>query len=720
MSKSNNQGPFSTNNVIQDNLGNNDNYLKELNENRKSSTNLSKTDHNGKSEIVKSKTKIIKKVLLCFLGILIIVGSVLLIGHLNKGWFKKKKNLVVIQKREEDYISRYLEIKNSTQYYYVEGENETQKVQNFTILTDFIVTINKKNKIDKIYNFNEIDYLYESYLLIINITQLNETNSVYLGGMNIYDESKSIKDLIKTNNEFFSNISLDENYQNNSSINKTQNNIPFALFYFYENGTLDEIYFPKNVNEFYKTAIIDLIEKVTPKLSNSLYKNETDKRRLEIKKEGIYLDYEQIIKSGKLSKTKIYEDKFEKNIDKNEYKYTSDRYEINSKIIRTFNSFGDMILLEMEGEATFKNNPLESKKNINLKYKEKGEEKISANESYYNLGLDEFKMNVTANMELIQITKDPLTLQNLNILCQMLNLEKYINYKKNLDNENDYIINDVITNKNQKQLLLDNTYDRNNISKIIDTFDINNVYNIYDTYDLNDTNITENLKKNLTNNKNINYLYSYKTTYKILSVNFLGLNIDLQQNLYINKNDGLRQNDINLIIGSEEIIVSTVNISQHNYSGLNTISKTLSDKHFELLEKRFKSFGYLIKASFYINCYLNHGISIDIIKGEMFTKGFTFFDLGVSGSLGPDFIFISFGTELVGHIAQGNTYIQANTLLNINSNKTYFLYYKKLYAFRVDLELYFSISLLFWEKNLRENINLFNGISSYDFFYQYK
>ena len=59
MSKSNNQGPFSTNNVIQDNLGNNDNYLKELNENRKSSTNLSKTDHNGKSEIVKSKTKII-------------------------------------------------------------------------------------------------------------------------------------------------------------------------------------------------------------------------------------------------------------------------------------------------------------------------------------------------------------------------------------------------------------------------------------------------------------------------------------------------------------------------------------------------------------------------------------------------------------------------------------------------------------------------------------
>ena len=270
--------------------------IKELNKSINASTSSSNTDK--KSKIDKKNKRTIIIVALSILGLLFIVGLVLLIGHLGFGWFKKKKDLVVQPKRENYYVSRYLENKNSTNYYYYEGENETQKLQNFSIVTDFIVAINKKNKIDKIYDFNEIDYLYESYLLILNITELNETDSVYLGGINIYDESKSINDLIKKNNEFFSNISLDENYQNNSSINKTQNNIPFALFYFYENGTLDEIYFPKNVNEFYKTAIIDLIEKVTPKLSNSLYKNETEKRRLEIKKEGIYLDYEQIIKSG--------------------------------------------------------------------------------------------------------------------------------------------------------------------------------------------------------------------------------------------------------------------------------------------------------------------------------------------------------------------------------------------------------------------------------------
>ena len=158
---------------------------------------------------------------------------------------------------------------------------------------------------------------------------------------------------------------------------------------------------------------------------------------------------------------------------------------------------------------------------------------------------------------------------------------------------------------------------------------------------------------------------------------------------------------------------------QYYYSGAKSTSKTLFDSGFSLLGKRFKSFGYFIKVSFNLKCYLNHGISIDVIRGEMYTKGSTYFDLGVSGSFGPDFIFISFGAELTGHIAQGNSYIQANTLLNINSKKAYFSYYKNLYSCRVDLEFYFSIWLIFWKKKFKETINIFKGFSSYDYFYEY-
>ena len=266
-----------------------------------------KSSQKEKSTINYSKKKII--IIVSIIIILIIVGLILIIGHIAFGWFKKKKELVVEQKRQENNVSRYLETKNATNIYNYDGINDTQNIINNTILTDFIVALNKKTKIDKRYDLSDIDYIYETFLLIINITLLNETDSLFLGGLNIYDDSKTIQDLIEINYNLFPNNS----YESINLTNKTQNNIPFCKFYFYENGTLDNIYFPINVNDFYKSAIEDLIEKVTPKLSKSLYKNETNKRRLDNKEEGVYFNYEQILRNGALDKTIIYEDKI-KNI----------------------------------------------------------------------------------------------------------------------------------------------------------------------------------------------------------------------------------------------------------------------------------------------------------------------------------------------------------------------------------------------------------------------
>ena len=75
--------------------------------------------------------------------------------------------------------------------------------------------------------------------------------------------------------------------------------------------------------------------------------------------------------------------------------------------------------------------------------------------------------------------------------------------------------------------------------------------------------------------------------------------------------------------------------------------------------------------------------------------------------------------EISGHIAQGESFIQANTLLNINSEMTKFLYYRKLSACQVDLEFYFSISLLIWQKKFKQSINLYRGVASNSTFYEY-
>ena len=103
----------------------------------------------------------------------------------------------------------------------------------------------------------------------------------------------------------------------------------------------------------------------------------------------------------------------------------------------------------------------------------------------------------------------------------------------------------------------------------------------------------------------------------------------------------------------------------------------------------------------------------------MYTKGIGSFDMGISGTFGLDFKLISCGVELSGHIAQGDSFIQANTLLNKNSEKTRFLYSKKLSSCRVDLEFFFSFSLKVWEKKYKESINLYKGLSVNSSFIEY-
>ena len=121
----------------------------------------------------KSKKKKILIISLSSLSVLLIIAIILLVGHFRFDWFKKKKELVIATDRKVNSVSRYLEHKNAINYYEFEGRNETQETQNYSIISDFIVALSKKERIDKRYDFSDIDYIYEAFLLIINITQLN-------------------------------------------------------------------------------------------------------------------------------------------------------------------------------------------------------------------------------------------------------------------------------------------------------------------------------------------------------------------------------------------------------------------------------------------------------------------------------------------------------------------------------------------------------------------
>ena len=111
----------------------------------------------------KGKITLIIASVLIFLTITI---AVLIIGHFKYGWFMKKNDLVIIQNREVNLVSRFVEQKKASNYYDVEGLSEDQRIKDNIVSTDFIVGINKRKKINSIFDFKENDYLYESFLLI--------------------------------------------------------------------------------------------------------------------------------------------------------------------------------------------------------------------------------------------------------------------------------------------------------------------------------------------------------------------------------------------------------------------------------------------------------------------------------------------------------------------------------------------------------------------------
>ena len=98
----------------------------------------------------------------------------------------------------------------------------------------------------------------------------------------------------------------------------------------------------------------------------------------------------------------------------------------------------------------------------------------------------------------------------------------------------------------------------------------------------------------------------------------------------------------------------------------------------------------------------------------MYVKGYETVYLGVSAKIGVNLFIVSFGAKIKGHIADGTQYILANT---INGN-TRLEKYRKLSSCSVDLELYFSVWILFWKKTYSTTFNLFKGFSTYNSYYQ--
>ena len=519
-----------------------------------------------------------------------IAVAVLIIGHFKYGWFMKKNDLVIIQNREVNLVSRFVEQKKASNYYDVEGLDEDQRIKDNIVSTDFIVGINKRKKINSIFDFKENDYLYESFLLIINLTLINETNSQYLGGLNIFDKSKSAEELIKLNDEFFLQIiTKEKNINITNKANKTSfiENIPFCKFYYFQNGTIDKIYFPKGMDEFYKSAMTDLIEKITPKLSKSLYQDKANKRRLQNEQEeGIKLNYEKIIKNGEIEKIIIYEDNVQKD-------FHEKNTELNSKIIRTFNSSGDITSLKMKGEVKFKSFSPDKKDNTkknnekkNLRFAEEAKDiyyRTNDTNDNANFGFNEFSMNITSNMELIQNGIEP------KILEKLLKISKLISFEIYKEPE------ETFTYDEKKENITNNT----------------EIYPIKSN---------ETIKRNLVGENIINFPHISNAWFVLYDKYVRNKRVIITQHLYINPYTNLRTDTLILNLDQREYILDELSIKHDLAKSSDSRYNYIPGKKYGI-GLDFPIFGFSIRVTIYFYFRISHGMRGSFMGGYAYIEG---------------------------------------------------------------------------------------------------
>ena len=194
-----------------------------------------------------SKDKLEKAKMIVMIGILAAciatITTVFLIGYSKFGWFQKNQDNVIRSVYSQNQVLLFNEFKTiSTE---IETKNGKENIDQ-TIETDFMVVINSKKKLNY---FGVIDYLYNATIVILK----TKSNDKVVNDLDLTNKAQ-------TENFLFSN-----------------NEHPLAKFSFYENGTLAEIYLSNDTNQFYANNLVDLIEKIIPRISKKIYNNKKNK-----------------------------------------------------------------------------------------------------------------------------------------------------------------------------------------------------------------------------------------------------------------------------------------------------------------------------------------------------------------------------------------------------------------------------------------------------------
>ena len=198
-------------------------------------------------EKVETKPNKIKIALILLVSLLLVATTtILLVGHFKFDWFKSDEYKIDAKINRSLYQANYFSEKKSlyTKFIFAGGNSEERE---YILDNNFVVFLTEKK-----------DKINTAILVLLSSTAIAEDKIQELPHLNMFDEEQ-IKEL---------------------EANPDGTKYPMAVFKFTDEGKIEEIKLPYDMDQYNAESIIDLINKTTPKLLRN--KKEDMSKGLEI------------------------------------------------------------------------------------------------------------------------------------------------------------------------------------------------------------------------------------------------------------------------------------------------------------------------------------------------------------------------------------------------------------------------------------------------------
>ena len=203
----------------------------------------------NEQEVVETKSSNKIKYTIAIISSTLVIAAIttLLIGHFKFDWFKNDNYKIDANIKRNVYQANYFSEKKTLNAKFTLPDGVSQQKE-YIIDTNFVVYL-----VDKTEKMNT------AFLILLSSTLQEDEKLKELPHLNIFDENER-KEL---------------------EANPDGAKYPIAKFKFDDDGKIEEIQLPDNMNEYHAEIIQDLIEKVITKLSRS--KKEDMSKGLDIK-----------------------------------------------------------------------------------------------------------------------------------------------------------------------------------------------------------------------------------------------------------------------------------------------------------------------------------------------------------------------------------------------------------------------------------------------------